>query len=39
MTTLKEVDEFLIPPVGVKRKWDGVVDSVLPVQGYEVMES
>ena len=29
-TTLKEVEEFVISPDGVKVKFDGVVDSVPP---------
>ena len=29
-TTLKEVEKFMIPPDGVERKLDGMVDCVLP---------
>ena len=28
----------MIPPTGVKRKLDGVVDSVPPDKGYEVLD-
>jgi len=35
-TTLKEVEELMIPPVGVKLKLDGLVDSVPPDKGCEV---
>ena len=36
-TTLKEVEELMIPPDGVTGKLDGVVDSVPPVKGCEVL--
>ena len=36
-TALKKVEE-LIPPDGVKRKLDGVVDSVPPDKGCEVLD-
>ena len=38
-TTLKEAEEFMIPPDGAKRNVDGVVDSVPPDKGCEVLES
>ena len=37
-TTLKEVEEFMIPPDGVKRKLDVAVDSVPPYKGCEVLD-
>ena len=37
VTTLKKVEKFMIPPDGVKRKLDGVVDSVPPDKGYKVL--
>ena len=37
VATLKEVDEMMIPLDGVKRKSDGVVDSVPPDKGCEVL--
>ena len=37
VTTLKKVEKFMIPPDGVKRKLDGVVDSVPPDKGCEVL--
>ena len=36
--TLEEVDELVIPPDCVKRKLDGVVDSVPPDKGCEVLD-
>ena len=36
--TLKEIEEVLIPTDGVKRKLDGVVDSVLPDKDCEVLD-
>ena len=38
MATLKEVKELIIPPDGVKQKLNGVVDSVPPDKGCEVLE-
>ena len=35
-TTLKEVEEFMIPPDGVKQKLDEGVDSIPSVKGCEV---
>ena len=37
-TTLKKLDEVIIPPDGVKQKLDGVVDNVPPDEGYEVLD-
>ena len=37
-TTLKEVEEFVIPPDDVKRKLDVMVDSVPPYKGCEVFD-
>ena len=37
-TTLKKLEEVMIPPDGVKRKLDGVVDNVSPDEGYEVLD-
>ena len=37
-TTLKKLEEVIIPPDGVKRKLDGVVDNVPPGEGYEVLD-
>ena len=37
-TTLKELKELMIPPDGVKQKLDGVVDSVPPDKGCEVLD-
>ena len=37
-TTIKEVEELMIPPDGVKQKLDGVVDSVPPHNGCEVLD-
>ena len=37
-TTLKEVEELMIPSDSVKRKLDGVVDSVPPEKGYAVLD-
>ena len=36
--TLKEVEEFMIPPDDVKWKFYRVADSVLPDKGYEVLD-
>ena len=36
--TLKEVEEVMIPPGGVKRKLDGLVDSVPPHKGCEMLD-
>ena len=35
--TLKEVEELMIPPDGAMRKLGGVVNSVLPDEGCEVL--
>ena len=35
---MKEVEEFMTPPGGVKRELDGMVDSVPPDKGYGVIE-
>ena len=35
---LKEVEELMIPADGVKQKLDGVVDSVPPDKGCEVLD-
>ena len=37
-TTLKEVEELMIQPDSVKRKLDGVIDSVPPDKGCEVLD-
>ena len=37
-TTLKKLEEVMIPPDGVERKLDGVVDHVPPDEGYEVLD-
>ena len=37
-TTLKEVEELMIPPDGGKRKLDGAVDSVPPHKGCEELD-
>ena len=37
-TTLKEVEELMIQPDSVKRKLDGVIDSVPPGKGCEVLD-
>ena len=37
-TTLKEVEELMISPDGVKRKLNGVVDSVPRYKGCEVLD-
>ena len=37
-TTLKEVEELMIPPDGVKRKLDRVVNSVPLDKGCEVLD-
>ena len=37
-TTLKEIGELMIPPDIVKRKLDGVVDSVPSDKGCEVLD-
>ena len=37
-TTVKEVEELVIPPDGVKRKLDGLVDSVPPNKSCEVLD-
>ena len=37
-TTLKEVEELMIPPDGVNRKLDAMVDSVPPDKGCEVLD-
>ena len=37
-TTLKKFEEVMIPPDGVKRKLDGVVNNVPPDEGYEVLD-
>ena len=34
----KEVEELMIPPDGVKRKMDEVVDSVQPDKGCEELD-
>ena len=36
--TLKEVEECMIPPDGVKQKLDGVEGSVPPDEGCEVLD-
>ena len=36
IATLKEVEELMVPPDGVKRKLGGVIDSVPPDKGCEV---
>ena len=37
-TTLKEVNKLMIPPDGVKRKLDGVSDSVPSAKGCKVLD-
>ena len=37
-TTLKKLEEVMIPPDGVKQKLDGVVDNVPPDEGNEVLD-
>ena len=37
-TTLKEAGELMIPPDGVRKKLDGVVDSVSYYGGFEVLD-
>ena len=37
-TTMKKLEEVMIPPDGVKQKLDGVVDNVPPDEGYEVLD-
>ena len=37
-TTLKEVEDLMIPPDGAKWTLDGVVDSVSPDKGCEVLD-
>lgn len=37
--TLKVVEEIIIPQDGVKRKLDGVVNSVSPDKGCEVLDA
>ena len=37
-TTLKDVGELMIPPDGVRKKLDGVVDSVSSYRGCEVLD-
>ena len=37
-TTLKEIEELIFPPDGVKRKLDGVVDCVPPDKGCEALD-
>ena len=37
-TILKEEEELMIPPDGVKQKLDRVVDSVPPDKGCEVLD-
>ena len=37
-TTLKKLEEVMIPPEGVKRKLDGVDDNVSPNEGYKVLD-
>ena len=38
-TTLKEVEEWMIPSDGIKLKLDGLVDSVPSDKGCAVLES
>ena len=35
--TIKNLEEEIIPPVGVKRKLNGVVDGIPPDWGYEIL--
>ena len=37
-TSLKEMEELMIPPDSVKRKLDGVLDSFPSEKGCEVLE-
>ena len=37
-TTLKDVEELMIPPDAIKQKLDGMVDSVPPDKSYEVLD-
>ena len=37
-TTLKEKEELMTPPNGLKRILDGVVDSIPPSKGCEVLD-
>ena len=37
-TTLKKVDELMIPPDGIRRKLNEVVDGVLPGRGCKVLD-
>ena len=37
-TTMKEVEELVIPPDCIKRKLGGVVDFVPPEKGCEVLD-
>ena len=37
-TILKEVEGLMIPPDGFKRELDGVIDSVPPDKGCEVLD-
>ena len=37
-TTLKKLEEVMIPPDGVKQKLDGVIDNVPPDEGNEVLD-
>ena len=37
-TTLKEVEELMIPQEGVKQKLDGVIDSVPHDKDFEVLD-
>ena len=36
-TTLKKLEEVIVPPDGIKRKLNGKVDNVQPNEGYEVL--
>ena len=38
VTTLKDVEELMIPPDGVKQKRDGVVDGVPPDKSCEALD-
>ena len=38
IATPEEVEELMIPPYGVKRKLERVVDSVPPDKGCEVLD-
>ena len=37
-TTLKEIEELMIPPDGIEWKLDGVVDSVPPDKGCRLLD-